>query len=555
MLEFKLVNALEKVLPNQQPASAEQLSLQAVKAETCSFQLAFKATDLNDLATLRLESAAATFATYKVGLVPAQNPAPADADDAYLVTEPTLLPDLLQPLAISEGVAELTLKSSHRGWNSIWIDVTAPAGTHQLKLTVTGPYQQGRTRFCTETPQLPTIFEAEVSLEVVDFELPKPKIVNTQWFHTDSLANYYDLEVWSEKHWEVIENHFASAVRMGVNCLLMPLWTPPLDTAVGTYRRTVQLLDIHQVGETYRFDFTRAKRWVELMRRHGITAVEVPHLFTQWGAEATPRFLITHADGSNSYQFGWDEAATSPAYRHFLEQLIPAVRDFLTTEISEANAWYHISDEPTVEQLSAYQQAKAQVVDLLAGAQIIDALSEPELVAAVEIPVVATNAVEHFRALDIEPSWVYNCVAQDKEVANRFIAQTGTRHREIGFQLYKSGATGVLHWAFNFYNAQYSLGNIDPYQDTAAGGGFISGDAFVVYPAKNGEVLESLRHRILRTAMNDLALCQAAEKIVGKAAVLAAIDPHGTLDYNRGFESIAQIENARKALLKLLSAN
>lgn len=77
---------------------------------------------------------------------------------------------------------------------------------------------------------------------------------------------------------------------MRVNTILTPVWTPPLDTAPHTYRRNVQLLGIWERDGRYTFDFTRLDTWLGHMRDAGLTGVEVPHLFTQWGAHACPRF-------------------------------------------------------------------------------------------------------------------------------------------------------------------------------------------------------------------------------------------------------------------------
>lgn len=560
MIEYQLVSALEKIIPAQTPP-ATQRELHLAAHETGSVQVAFKCTDLNDHFQLLISGPGVHISAYKAELVPVTTPAPANPDDAYLVTEPTLLPDVLHPLGDAENQLRVTCKPTHSGWNTLWIDLSANTGNHTVQLNSSQPYQIGRAdaplhsvgdaeaeQLIQENPA----WSAELTLHVANLQLTQPQLVNTQWFHADSLANYHKVEVWSEEHWQIIENHVASAAKMGVNCLLTPLWTPPLDTAVGTYRTSTQLLEIISQDGAYKFNFDRARRWLQILKKYGITDIEVPHFFTQWGATSTPRFYVG-ADGTEKEAlFGWDEPATSALYRTFLEQLIPAVRAFLANELGENHAWYHISDEPTREHLEAYQAAKAQVSDLLSGAQIIDALSDPDFLTAVDIPVVASNHVNGFRNVGVEPTWVYNCVAQDRLVANRFIAQRGTRHREIGFQLYKTGARGILHWAFNFYNRQYSLGTVNPYADTAAGGAFISGDSFVVYPTADGGLLESLRHRLLRAAMNDLALCQAVEERCGRDAVLAAIDPDGNLNYDHGYATSVDLEAARARLLSLV---
>ena len=49
--------------------------------------------------------------------------------------------------------------------------------------------------------------------------------------------------------------------------ILTPIFTPPLDTAVGGERTTTQLVGIKTDGDAYCFDFAKLDRWVELCRR------------------------------------------------------------------------------------------------------------------------------------------------------------------------------------------------------------------------------------------------------------------------------------------------
>lgn len=49
-------------------------------------------------------------------------------------------------------------------------------------------------------------------------------------------------------------------------------------------------------------------------------------------------------------------------------------------------------------------------------------------------------------------------------------------------QLYKYEIEGFLHWGFNYWFKQLSLGVVNPYYDTTEGNAFPSGEAFVVHP-------------------------------------------------------------------------
>ena len=61
----------------------------------------------------------------------------------------------------------------------------------------------------------------------------------------------------------------------------------------------MQLIDILQDADgSYKFDWSRLKRWCDLCLRNGIKYLEIPHLFTQWGAKAAPKIVVT-VDGKN----------------------------------------------------------------------------------------------------------------------------------------------------------------------------------------------------------------------------------------------------------------
>ncbi|MDO5722615.1 MAG: DUF4091 domain-containing protein [Actinomycetaceae bacterium] len=527
--QVRLVSALDKVFPDREPPRWEG-ELSGLVGQRGSFQLAARfsrAQSVRKPLQVRIKTDAQELDAYQVELVPVSIPAFGVDDDGYLAHYPSLLPDRLEPLPPSAGGPqwEFTFERRHIGWQSLWFDLTLPAS--EVKIEIYEDEQK--------------IESFDLPVRTIEASLPPAQIVNTRWFHADSLANVLDVEMWSEQHWKAIEAHLASAARMGVNSILTPLWPLPLDTAVGSYRPATQLLDIEEREPgVYHFATERADRWIDLMVENGITIVEVPHLFTQWGAKACPAFWIKK-DGKVQRCFGWDTPASDPTYKQFLRQLIPFLRQYLENKVGSRNAWFHISDEPAAAQLDSYQVARDIAMPLLEGCQVIDALSSPAYSELVQTPVVAVDAVDGFRAKGIEPDWVYYCVSQNRNVANQFIAQRGARHRLIGLQLYKNQASGFLHWAFNFYYSQYSKKLIDPYRDTAAGGGFISGDAFIVYTTAEGGVEESIRHRMVGAGFDDLATCQFAQTLIGREQVLEIIDPKGDLDYGNGWMSEGEL--------------
>ena len=149
-----------------------------------------------------------------------------DIDDNYLRTTPGLYPDLLRPIYYGGKATIMTGKTA-----AIWVEVSIPedmkAGEYEISFSIDAA-EYGTSK-------------ASVKIEVIDAVLPKEDIYFTQWFHADCLANYYNVDVWSEKHWEVVENFVHTARRNGINLLLTPVFTPRLtpQLAVSAARHSL----------------------------------------------------------------------------------------------------------------------------------------------------------------------------------------------------------------------------------------------------------------------------------------------------------------------------
>ncbi|KHK95741.1 hypothetical protein LK09_18080 [Microbacterium mangrovi] len=524
--DFVVCDALEKVYPDADPRPLDRgIPLSAVLGEMVSFQVAFRphaSGDFLDLRPLRLRfagDAARHVTAHRVELVPVELPAFHGHDDRYDRDAPGLYPDLLVPLEGDE------LRPLVGFWRAVWIDVRVDDAADAGILPVA---------FAVTDADGAELWRDEVSVQVLPVRLPELDIVNSHWLHADALADHYGVAVLGEEHWALLDRFLAAAAEMGVTSILTPVWTPPLDTAVGRYRTPVQLIGIAETAPgRYLFDFANLRRWIALCTANGIPGIEIAHLFTQWGAAATPA-VYADRDGETVRLFGWDVPATDPRYRAFLEQLLPELCRVLDETHDRWQVVFHVSDEPHGEgQLASYLAAKAVVADLLAGRRIVDALSDHAYFSsgAVEIPVVATDAIEPFLADRPGELWAYYCVGQHRDVANRFIAMPSYRSRVLGHQLFAFELDGFLHWGFNYYYSWNSLRLIDPFRDTSAGGAYPGGDPFIVYPGEDGRPLPSIRSRVFAQAMWDHRAMQAVRDRDGFAAVRDLLDPDAALRF------------------------
>lgn len=531
--KFQLVSSLEKIFFKQPQAAAEQRSGSMLLGESYSFQLVGWTSGHDGprvKCRLEIESALKKFITVKrVGYVPSTVPSRVSCeDDDYITKEPGLFPDPL--FRIDEGELEL----ADRQARSFWITVEPKgmkAGIYPISLHISDA-EGGR------------LDELCFMLTILDVELPPQRLKNTGWFHADCIAEAYQVEMLSDAHFALLDQYIAVYAAFGHNMILTPVFTPPLDTAVGGERPTIQLVGVTRNHGEYGFCFDMLERWIKLCQKHGIAYFEISHLFTQWGAECAPK-IMGHVDGEYKKLFGWETEAGSEEYRVFLAAFVPALTGFLERIGILEQCFFHVSDEPSAEQLDSYRAAKEFLLPYIHESQMMDALSSYEFykTGIVRNPVVATDHVQTFLDHHVEKLWVYYCTSQGKDVANRFMAMPSYRNRILGYQLYKYKIEGFLHWGFNFWYSQFSTRRIDPYANTDADGGFQSGDAFMVYPLDDrGEVVCSLRLYVFREALQDLRALELLESLTTRESVLELLhDIDGFSSYPRNSDYIIDL--------------
>lgn len=538
--KIKWVSSLEKVFPDREPKGAEwEKAPSFLAGEVYSLQCAFWAPE--DMAGTARVELSGPFAEYvkvrEVCPVPSRYSGRVLEEGRTFLYAPGLYPDLLKELR------ENRVRIYPNQWHALWLTVECggenmggavctdsderfavktgqengaeknelPFGVHELELKL--------------IPDMGETVRKSLELELVPVRLPEQILIHTEWFHADCLADYYRVEPWSEEHWGIVEHFLTHYAKMGMNMVLTPVLTPPLDTAVGWERTTVQLVEIREETEgVFRFDFERLERYAELCRRAGIHYLEISHLFTQWGACAAPKVMVWK-DGVQTRRFGWDTPSDSPEYLGFLEQFLHALTEKLTLWGWEGRAFFHLSDEPQESVLERYRSLREKVTGWIAPYPVMDALSDYAFYesGAVDRAVPSMDSLPEFAGKGAEPLWTYYCSGQWKGTPNRFLAMPSSQVRVLGVLLYVYRVTGFLHWGYNFYNSALSLEHIDPYAVTDAGGVFPSGDSFLVYPGPEGKPEDSLRMLLMLEAMQDLRALQLLESLQGRESVMELI--------------------------------
>ena len=533
-MDFKTgqVSSLQRVFLDGRCDLTEHNCDSVLKGERYSYQIAYKSSE-KFFAEIVIDSPLSQFITVRsVGNVPSELPVYESDCEFCERNEPGLFPDVLFPIENNRVLIK------RQNFYALWITVDLPkdtdAGDYEIKIKLK---KDGET-----------ISESIFGLHVINAVLPEQKLIYTQWFHSDSIANYYKIPVFCEKFWALVESFIKAAVHTGVNMLLTPVFTPPLDTEIGGERLTVQLVDVKLENGKYSFGFNRFIRWVRLAQKCGIKYFEISHLFSQWGAKYTPK-IVAEVNGSQKRIFGWETSADSIEYAEFLSAFIPQLIKVIRSLGIEKSTFFHISDEPNEDQIESYSMAKSTVAPLLEDFPIIDALSDYSFYESgiINNPIPCTNDIESFIEKGFPHPWTYYCCGQGGKLSNRFFGMPLSTTRIIGFQLFKYGIEGFLQWGFNFYNSQYSLRSIDPFAVTDADSAFPSGDSFTVYPGKSGAI-ESVRSEVFFQALQDMRALTLLCDRIGKKRTIAAVEADFGIitffDYPRGTEKMLNLRKS-----------
>lgn len=492
-MDVWLASSLTRCFPATPARHQPAMAFDVARGERVAFQVAFRTGDAPATVRLRVGGGdGLAVRVRRVGHVPvrhAQVDTPVeDLDGVGMI--PGLVPD---PLFDADEIAA-GRNETHSFWVTVHADVDGDPGTHPLRFTLAGG----------------DAHEVTATVRVHPARLPsRDGMPISHFLYADALCDQYRVEPFSELFWRVFDPYLRDYTAHGMDSILVPLITPPLDGV----KRPTQLLDVRRTADGYEFDWTQVVRWLRLAGQAGVATFEWSHLFTQWGAKFAARVYSGHG---GSEQVLWPDAteATSPVYEDFLATLLPQLHRVLDTEGVLGSSLFHLSDEPHAAHLDTYRKASAMFRKHAPWATTIDALSDAAFAeeGLVDIPVPVIDQVPDFLQRGLTHAWTYFCCNPRGRYANRFLDTPLQKVRMIGWLLHRHQARGFLHWGYNYWYKGGTRELIDPYVVTDAHRwpGWSAGDPFMVYPGPDGPV-DSLRWEVFADGLQDLALLRAVD--------------------------------------------
>jgi hypothetical protein len=339
---------------------------------------------------------------------------------------------------------------------------------------------------------------------------PRHDFPVTHWWHPDALYDYYKAELFSEKWWQEAELYLKDMTAHGSNVIMVPMF----HTRREVVPRPPQLLKVTEPSPgRYQFDFSEVKRFIEMGKRAGMEYFEFPHLWLYWGVK-NPIHIYRQQGDKWVLLWPTETDATTGVFRTFLEQYLPALRKFLDEEGLPADrTFFHVSDEPgSGEQFENYKRARALLKQLAPWMKVMDALSDVEYgkQGVTDIPVPILPSAQKYIDAGI-PHWVYFCTGPRGNYLNRLFDTPLAKIRMSGWLFYRLGATGFLHWGYNYWYKMDTQDLEDVFQEGAGGAwpGIPYGDPFEVYPGEHGPI-DSIRWEVFGESLQDYAILQTA---------------------------------------------
>ena len=521
------VSALYKVLPEAEPMSEQNGKM--FLNESYDFQIAYKSDTVFLGGQITAHGGLAEQIEIREELLSAVTFEPEDADDYYLKSK--LIPDALTEPRVC-GLA-----AQPGTWRAVWVTVVLPKGF------AAGTY---RTEFAWKDATGKVLAETSYTIEVLPAVLPETDLRLTNWIHYDCIAEKHGVHLFDDDFYKIFGEYLNAYVDIGFNMLYVPLFTPPLDTAVGAERLTAQLVGVRKENGKYIFDFSALERFVRFAQSHGIRYFEFGHLFTQWGGLATPK-IVAEENGENRRIFGWDVSSEDIGYETFLNVFLPEFMQKIDAlGIRDVSAM-HLTDEPGSGAVTRYAKFRTTVKKHIGDLPVMDALSCYDYCkdGLVDIPVVVLNVYE-FVKCGGKGVFAYNCcLPANSYYSNRFINLPAERTRVLGIQLFEREAKGYLHWGFNFYNSYLSKVAVDPYRETDAAGVYPCGDGFIVYPDTD-RVNRSVRSELIKAGFNDYRALLLLSEYAGREEVRKMLQRHGYksfTEYPRDPTSLLNLRN------------
>ncbi len=396
------------------------------------------------------------------------------------------------------------------------VPATAEKGVYNGKIKIFENYGFTKEEF---------IGEINVELTVYNFVFPENKDNGFHldlWQHPSNIARQYNVALWSDEHFEVLEKYTKSLGDLGVKCVTVMAseipWNGQGCQAELRYKANLfeysMIPVVRKADGSISADFSIMQRYIDMCAKYGIDeCISVYGLVNVWDCKNYgERTAPDYPDGIHVRAF--DEASGVYDYLRTAKELDEYIKllEAYFNETNQNDIVRIAADEPA--DVVAYRASLEHIKATAPSFKYKTAINHAEFVNEFGndiydfAPYISAmfseyDALMNFRKEMPDKRFLYY-VCCCPEVPNSFIRSELTDGYYIGILAALAKMDGFLRWSYTCWTDEP---NVD-----LRYGPFPVGDLGYVYPAKNGEPLLSLRWKTMYRGIKYFVLIKEAEK-------------------------------------------
>lgn len=375
--------------------------------------------------------------------------------------------------------------------------------------------------------------ELEILLNISDFVFKNPRksdaFLLDLWQHPSSWARYYEVPLWSNDHFTIIENMLEELATLG-NKVITAIVSDFPWSGQRCYEQTVNPSNLFEYNMvrvqkneegSYLYDYSALDRYIETAISVGIDKeIDIFGLSGVWETEmGTPLedcpeiIRVNYLDkktGALKYM------KTNEEIKHYIKSLIDHLDEKGWMNIVKIMSDHPSSDRVFEEKMKFIKDAasphKLGFKSAIFLKDIVDThsekLDELSICSAALLKLDKEGKMHDIKkeinSRDGSVTW-YVCWFPERP--NNFIESPLLDNRLIGWFTYLFDMDGFLRW-------DYALWTEDPWQDVRYKYPYWKcGDMFFVYPGKNMKPQRSLRWENLRYGIQDFQMFKELENL------------------------------------------